>query len=63
MPVLAEERDIPMKKIVPEILKPGDNPDCIHVESIIGRIGVCLKCARVVRYPYFEQTVYKSDKK
>ncbi len=52
-----------MKKIVPEILKPGDNPDCIHVESIIGRIGVCLKCARVVRYPYFEQTVYKSDKK
>ncbi len=34
------------------VIKPGNNPACIHHENIVGVIGTCSKCGQVRDYSH-----------
>jgi len=36
-------------KLKPKVLVPGD-PKCVHYSDIVGDIGTCRKCGRVLDY-------------
>ncbi len=43
-------------------IKAGANPDCVHLEDIVGQIGTCRKCGRVVQYPFWDPFMAKGKK-
>ena len=40
-----------MEKKLPVILKAGDKEGCVHIEKIVGKIGICSSCGQVRQYP------------